>query len=33
MVDDVAGSWDRDSIRTEPISKGLFNKFGQHYSG
>lgn len=32
-VDQVAGAWDRDSIRTEPISKALFQKFGQHYSG
>jgi hypothetical protein len=33
IVDGVAGSWDRDSIRTEPISKALFQKFGQYYSG
>jgi hypothetical protein len=32
-VDEVAGAWDRDSIRTEPVSKALFQKFGQHYSG
>ena len=32
-VDAVAGKWDRDSIRTEPVSKALFQKFGQHYSG
>ncbi|SEE38106.1 AIPR protein [Rhizobiales bacterium GAS191] len=33
IVDEVAGNWDRDSIRTEPVSKSLFQKFGQHYSG
>jgi hypothetical protein len=33
IVDEVAGNWDRDSIRTEPVSKALFQKFGQHYSG
>jgi len=33
IVDEVAGAWDRDSIRTEPVSKALFQKFGQHYSG
>jgi hypothetical protein len=33
IVDDVAGNWNRDSIRTEPVSKSLFQKFGQHYSG
>ena len=33
IVDDVAGAWDRDSIRTEPVSKALFQKFGQYYSG
>ncbi|WP_284279189.1 hypothetical protein, partial [Bradyrhizobium liaoningense] len=32
-VDQVAGHWDRDSIRTEPVSKALFEKFGQYYSG
>jgi hypothetical protein len=26
IVDGVAGSWDRDSIRTEPVSKALFQK-------
>lgn len=33
VVDGVAGNWDRDSIRTEPVSKSLFLKFGQYYSG
>jgi hypothetical protein len=33
IVDEVAGAWDRDSIRTEPVSKALFQKFGQYYSG
>ena len=33
IVDKAAGAWDRDSIRTEPISKALFQIFGQHYSG
>ena len=33
VVNQVAKGWDRDSIRTEPISKALFQKFGQHYSG
>ena len=32
IVDDVAGSWNRDSIRTEPVTKALFLKFGLHYS-
>jgi hypothetical protein len=32
-VNNVAGNWDRDTIRTEPISKALFQKFGQHYPG
>jgi hypothetical protein len=33
VIDEVAGKWDRDSIRTEPVSKALFQKFGQFYSG
>jgi hypothetical protein len=33
IVDDVAGAWNRDSIRTEPITKALFQKFGLNYSG
>lgn len=33
IIDEVAKNWDRDSIRTEPVSKALFQKFGQHYSG
>jgi hypothetical protein len=33
IVNDMAGHWNRDSIRTEPISKALFRKFGLHYSG
>lgn len=27
------GGWTRDSIRTEPVTKGLFEKFGQRYHG
>jgi hypothetical protein len=33
VVDGVAGKWDRDSIRTEPVSKALYQRFGQSYSG
>jgi AIPR protein len=33
IVDEIAGTWNRDSIRTEPISKALFQKFGQRYAG
>jgi hypothetical protein len=32
-VDKVAGNWDRDTIRTEPVSKALFQSFGQRYHG
>ena len=32
VVDEIAGAWNRDSIRTEPISKALFHKFGQQYA-
>jgi hypothetical protein len=32
ILDEVAGpSWDRDSIRTEPITKAIFERFGQRY--
>ncbi|HLN48094.1 MAG TPA: hypothetical protein VK251_01190 [Steroidobacteraceae bacterium] len=32
IVEDVAGpNWDRDSIRTEPITKKIFERFGQGY--
>ena len=33
IVDEVAVTWDRDSIRTEPVSKLLFQKFFPHYPG
>ncbi len=28
IVDEVAGNWDRDSIRTEPVTKAITEKFG-----
>ena len=33
LVDSIAGDWTRDTIRTEPVSKNIFQKFGQHYAG
>lgn len=32
-IDRVAGAWNRDSIRTEPITKALFAEFGLQYTG
>jgi hypothetical protein len=31
IVDEIATGWNRDTIRTEPVSKKIFEKFGQHY--
>ena len=33
LVDSIASGWTRDTIRTEPVSKNIFQKFGQHYAG
>jgi AIPR protein len=33
IVDRIAVAWNRDSIRTEPVTRALFQKFGLHYSG
>ena len=33
-IDEVAGQdWDRDSVRIEKVTAGIFNKFGQIYHG
>lgn len=32
IVDSIATAWNRDTIRTEPVSKKIFEKFGQYYS-
>jgi hypothetical protein len=33
LIDSIANGWTRDTIRTEPVSKNIFHKFGQHYPG
>jgi len=33
IVDMTAPGWDRDTIRTEPVSKSIFQHFKQHYPG
>jgi hypothetical protein len=33
-LENVAGpDWTRDTIRTEPVTKAIFNAFGQYYNG
>lgn len=31
IVDEIAGNWDRDSIRTEPVTRAITEKFGHLY--
>ena len=31
IIDEVGGEWDRDSIRTERVTRAIFEKFGQFY--
>lgn len=33
VIEQVGGDWDRDSIRTESVTKAIFERFGQRYSG
>ena len=33
IVDQVAGEWDRDFIRTEPVTKSITERFGHVYRG
>jgi hypothetical protein len=33
VVESLATNWGRDTIRNEPITKAIFQKYGQHYPG
>jgi hypothetical protein len=33
VIESLATNWGRDTIRNEPITKAIFQKYGQHYPG
>jgi hypothetical protein len=33
VIESLATNWGRDTIRNEPITKAIFQKYGQHYHG
>jgi AIPR protein len=33
VIESLATNWGRDTIRNEPITKSIFQKYGQHYPG
>jgi len=33
VIETLATNWGRDTIRNEPITKAIFQKYGQHYPG
>ncbi len=33
VINSLATNWGRDTIRNEPITKAIFQKYGQHYPG